>query len=784
MPARTEASDVTTVPLPIGGGMWSAGDPSSIPDGALRLVQNYTHRPGPRFDVRPPNTYDNLMSVASLLRWEDLTNQQTRMLALDASSNLFQKAASGETWGGAVTGASGTRVTDFANLRGKVYAMLDDGAGSPATAFVYDGSAVSATPFESTLVARTVTAFVDRLIFAYPRVVVTNLAQAIADAYDWLTGTLGWAFQNVTSLSTTKASGVIVGSLTTTSTAATCWVQFSQLVTAGFEDQYSGMVTVAASSSPRPYVWRCDLQNTHASFHVPFTLEWRVMNNRRKNTAYAVGDLVAEGPAIEAGGTLQRCIVAGTSANVDNPALSSTLGAQTVDGGVTWQCEGPNIIASLTGVLPTSSESSSFTTLYLEGAVPPRTNTVRISPALKFYNDASPLCTTKVIVNMSFRDGLADSNPAKANFGQQWTAGSYRYPFFNKESSLSGTRNLETIVWSETSQPTRIRAANFFEPKEFAGLPTAAAVASGRYVMWKRRGMWTFVGQADPDNPLLQEGPARGELGCVGPLARDVVDDVLFWIGENEIFAMRIGGEAVQLCGPGMREEIMAKGSGWVESQPSHNMPLLVVNRSTRELWVYTQKSILYCLKLPDTGDILQATGLWSKHPTPGAAEVRAMHYHRTTGEVYVAYGGFGLARLDPSQAATETIDNTATTYSMTSSLVWRTIENPSPQSEIFLDEATVWHLATASQSGQTLGFYVSRDRGSTYPVNNIVTPSLTDPRVPVPLCQLGNSLTLKVDYVGKGGPTQWSISKAAISLQDLGGDLPYTRPTGVSSSL
>ena len=287
------------------GGMFSAGDPSAIPDEHTVLMKNMLIRPGPRFDARPPATYDSLMTAQGLLQWEDLKDQQTRFLALDATK-LYQKATSGETWDAGTATVTGTRMVDYANYRGKVYVMMDDGAGSPSAAMVWDGTTLSSAPFNSTINGRCIAAFNDRLFIGYPRVTITNLVGFIT-GYDW-TGPIGWVATSASASNVTVATGATVCRISPTSTAAVCSMLFLK---AG----PLSIVNASASSSEQNFIWRSDIRGVDPTYRVPITLDWILFRVKGDTTAYAVGDIVTS-PSTPASAlpTAQRyrCTVAGT----------------------------------------------------------------------------------------------------------------------------------------------------------------------------------------------------------------------------------------------------------------------------------------------------------------------------------------------------------------------------------------------------------------------------------------------------------------------------------------
>jgi hypothetical protein len=467
---------------------------------------------------------------------------------------------------------------------------------------------------------------------------------------------------------------------------------------------------------------------------------------------------------------------------------------------VTFVNEGPDVIGSLEGTVFAAAEGSpsAWQTFYVEAQLPlasvgPASNNPAylVVPTLKFYNSTQSSLTTIVPIDVSFRDGLPDGDARKQNFGLQMTLGSFRYPFINTETALTATVNLESVIWSETSDPKTIRASNTFEPKEAAGLPTAACVLSGRYIMFKRRAFWVFKGTSDPDNPILPESPATMTDGCLGPRALAVMDDEAYFIGENGVYRFRIGGYPQDICGEGMFETIMARGANWVENQSTYNMPLIAIDRKYREVWVYTQKGTLFCYHMADSNAPSAASalfqqsgkGAWTQHDV-GGAEVAAMAYNPITQEMEFSFGGHGLARLDPSVTAQDTIDNTGTLYPVTKDIILKPFELYAPRYELCLHDIGIYHLANYTQAGEALWAYISFDRGATYPKFNEVRFDQTKPRIPISIFEAGLSVQVKLSHIGSAGESAWCVSRAESTMELMGGEWPLSRPTQLGSNL
>lgn len=778
--------DPKVVPVNLGTlGMFASGEPTAIPDGYVRSMRNMLIRPN-RIATRPPFVYDNLMAISGLMRWEDLVNQQTRFLALDTSRNLYIKSATTEAWSAAITGTlTASRITDYANYRGKVYYMLDDGAGNPIAAAMFDGTTITANPFSSAIFARTVTAFIDRLILGAPRVTITNrlfnsgTGPLPAYALDDVTY---WAATNVTATSVASGGTTIVR-LTPTSTAANA----CQVVSKVAANQTFNLPASASVQSALASVYLFN----DSTVDVPVTLEAILTTNANwaPGNAYPLNSqlLVATVP----GGTvfLYEATVGGVSGGGFPAVWPSAIGGTLVDNTVTWTNRGPQIIGSSEFTL---TPDSAWLPHYVLGTVAYLAHSIPIAIRVKFYNSSVTALTSLVSVGVSLRDGLADGNPLKRDYGCQITLGDFFYPFFNQESSASATVSLSSWIWSETTQPKVIRAANTEEPQEAAGLPTAACVLSGRFIGFKRRAFWVFKGSSDPDNPLLSESPATMTDGCLGPRALAVIEDEAYFIGENEIYSFRVGGYPRPICGDAMFETIMARGANWVENQSVYNMPLLAIDKAYGEVWVYTQKGKLFCYHMPETSAPSAASALfasggnkgsWTTHDV-GGAEVAAMAFNPITQEMEFAFGGHGLARLDSSVTAQDTIDNTGTLYPVTKDIILKPFELYSPRYELCLHDIGIYHLASFTQAGEALYAYVSFDRGATYPKSNEVRFDPANPRIPISIFQAGLSVQVKLSHVGSAGEAAWAVSRGEATLELMSGEWPLSRPTQIASNL
>lgn len=778
-----------TTPLLLGG-QFSVGNAASIPDGYVRALNNHLTRPG-RLPARPPFVYDNLMAINGLCNFDDTANRVRRLLAINTSQQVFEKATSGETWGGAnATTISGTRLTDSADYRGITYMMFDDGAGLPSGVASFDGTAISKSPLKvgvtlgQSLKARTVTTYDERLYFAYLRATLgsgvslsgLNNTVILGIAYDWTTGTTYGGLAaisqaNVTAAMVSIGTGSTSCRLSATSLAASACNTYWN-TGAGF-----GIIQVSpfAAGSDRHFQWRFSARGVSATFDVPFTIEWLMLNPVFRNTAYLADVVVTPG-----NGFRYHCTTAGTTA-VGAVAYNTVVNGTTTDGTAAFTCDGPDVLTAYEGTIPSLSNSPDYQTHFLTCDVPPAVFSVNVTPRLKFYNSTTTALAQLSAVDISLKDGVTDGDPRKANWGQQFTQGTFFYPFFNQESSAIATVDLEEVMWSEIGDPSNIRASNSYKLRESTGRPQAATTLGGRFLVAKRNAIWQFQDTGDPDIPIRREKFMAG-IGITGPRAHDKFEDEWFFVGENDCYRYKVGDEIPKpFCGNGMRETVMAKGANWVESQSTYKRPLLAIDQQQLIVWIYTQKGKLFAYDL--------RSGRWSTHYTAGNVEIDAMIWNPGTGNFYVSFGGHGLTRMDYTSVASDTIDNTATPLALDKSFVLPPLKISTLRFDAYCEGIKMLY-ASANPSLQSVTASISYDQGATYPNSVNYTPFLSSTSgdfVPITLdiCESGPSITLKVAASGPGGEGSWSLAEEMeMKLKINRGEFPRVNPTAGSSNL
>lgn len=755
-------------PLPITiGGQYVAGDAGPTPPGSSLAINNHLTRPS-RYPARPPFVYDGVMSVNGLANFDDTTNRAARLLAIDGTQHLYEKATSGEAWGAAnATLIAGTRLTDAANYRGFSYLMFDDGSGLPSAAASFDGTNVSTTPFTSRIQSRTVTTFDERLYFAYPRIVVTTYWGALgADKNNR-------AYKMATSMAPT---GCTIGDVSDGATGTFVRVTPTSLAVGAASLMVANADAVAVLPiGTTSFVFTSFFRSVNAAgFDLPLTINTDVGNNVSTSSPYVLGNFIASG------GFLYEATTAGTSAAIA-PAYGAVVGGTTADGTVVWTNRGSSTVGSSGAtIIPKSGD---WTRVDVSGTVPYSAVTqFTFSPHVLFYSSATAALPVLCAIDCAFKDGLADGDLRKANYGWQVTTGPFRFPFHNSESVTvnTATVDMNEVVWTEIGDPKNVRASNTYKLREAVGFPQAATTLGGRYLVAKRNAIWQFQDTGDPDIPIRREKFMAG-IGVVGPRAHDKYEDDWFFIGESEVYRYSLNDPIPKaICNDGMREVVMAKGADWVESQSTYKRPLLAIDQSRLIVWVYTQKGKLFAYDL--------RAGLWSTHYVSNRAEIDAMIWNPNTGNMYVSFGGYGLTRMDYTVQANDTIDNTATTYAGEMTVVFHPVETPSGvRMDATFEELRVMYSATGSQSGQTVTASTSFDQGATYAHSASCTPSVVSTAgnyllLPIPVWQTAPSVTVKVTRLGLLGEASWSLSPRVEALLNVRrGEFPQANPAAGS---
>ena len=751
------------------GGQYVAGDAGTIPDGSTFGLLNIFPRPN-RGASRPPFQYDGLAFIRGMANWFDATNRVRRLFAISGAKAASVKGVADETWSALTSTQINPVVNDFANYRGSLFLMLSTTGANPDSKASYDGNVLTNFPFMAQdLQGTTITLFNDRLYIAgvYLTVYVNDAAIPSNNraelGYDWSAAPTGGAFSYTNVLATVVASGATkICRLTPTSTAGNACSVYPYSVAIAPLQQGVTQFTSGVAPQSRFVTWLFSSRGVDAVVNVPYTIEWVLFSEIARNQTLALDAVMTTGEF------RYRVKAAGVTAAVA-PAFNTTAGVDTIDGTVTFTCLGSAVLAAAEGTVPNVSTRSSPIGRYLTAFVPPCSNAVTVTPRLKIYNSSQPALTTLAPIDISYRDGLADTDSQKANWGQQFTYSAFQYPFYNKETATNSVVYLPEVLYSEFGSPTQFMATNSYALNEGNGFPSAAIAAGGRYIAFKRDAYWIFQATTDPLIPIRREGTAHIGVGCIGPRALDTYEDIVFFIGESDIYQMEPGDTPTPICGDGMREEIMNHGADWVESQLTYKMPILAIDKDKLIVWVYTQKAKLYAYDL--------RAKLWSTHQVGDGFEVAAMLWNQNTKNFYVAFGDHGLARMDYATGATtganDTIDNSGTSYPGTMSVTFKAVEIDQDGLTLEFKLEHMTPRISCKVTGQQLTGAYSFDGGETFPKSQtLAITSLTTGKQfkPVRLdCQQSDTqITPKIECTGKLGEAAFALSPKVYCLLDV----------------
>lgn len=739
------------------------------------------------FVQRPQATYEGLTNVRGLGLWHDTANNVWRLIATDVNAGVYKmyvKGTSGETWGADVSSSNapfGT-ILDSISYRGKFLASVASAAGgkTPLRVIYYDGTTYDRDadlPFAGVY---SLAVIADRVVYGGVRLTGSNLASDITVyAYDPSLWTA-----TATTTSTITANGTTLYRITPTNTTT------SQVALV----HPTGVSNFFGNGSESIVQFRVELRGVDQVIDMPMTAQIKYSSARADSTAYTVGQVIV---VAASAGFRFRCTVAGTSAGAA-PAFSTTTGATTTDGGVTWICDGSDVASAKEFTVPNISRETRWTEAYTVAKIPDGAKT-DLTLVVKFGTEDIPTITLAP-VDFGYLDGRAAADPLKQNRGQQTEIGPYAadffFPFFSNETTANVTINRsDTIYVSDPLEPLRVRSSASFNMRQQPGDITAARVVAHKLYIFKREAHTVFGVTDDFLLPILPEGDAHVGTGVLNPKALVVSErGTMYGIGENYLWRMRPGGEPEDICGPAMRREMFNKSSAsWVEAQSAPaNRALLVYDQRNKRLLAYTQKGKLYAYDID--------SGSWSVYDFGGGDAVSAvgyeicdMAYNPNTDNVYIAFssaatGTAGLARLDETQAGAEDGISSSGTLPVYAELWPRAIEANSSETDLQIDTLRFRHAITANQTNQTTTGYVSTDGGVTFPKSLAFTaaPLSTGAYRPIeyPLFQSWHTIQPRIVHAGKGGAENFSVSGIEADIQVMRGFYPKDKPTFGASTL
>lgn len=755
----------TNPPKPIGieRGQFSGGDPARTPEGYLRKLRNCVWED--TWVSRPPFTYDAVASVRGLAAWHDEDNESTRLISLDSSRTVRAKNATGETWAslGSTSSSVVAGLLDYANFRDQIFLVFHDSnsvprfevsvGGALSTAFLNKNSANAAS-----FVPYTAAVFKERVFFGGVYLQWQNQLAESSAASDYAHNATHWTKTTVTATSSTVGSTTLYQITPTAVTGS---------LLAGRE------VSSVGFQSDGDAVYFAQFRGVHETYRVPLTLqikygpsgEWAAL------TAYAAGNIIVP---VTPNGSAYKCKTAGTTA-AGEPAWTTTVGAEFVDGSVTWICIGSDVIEQHEVYVPSASDESDWVTYIVRAHIPFNADAV-VQPVIKFGTESAPSVSLAPI-DFAYKDGLADGSPRKQSRGHQFTIGSLAMPFSNVDAlsdDPSTLKRRDYIYWTEVGDPELVREENFYVLRETPGHITGVRAVGDYLVVSKRDARWVFASSEDVNYVILPVGGARRGAGWLNAKACDIADDgLLYYVGENGVYRWNIDDEPEELCGEAMLREMFDKSAAtWCESQASPaNRALLTIDQKNKRLYVYVQKGRIHCY------DIRRQA--WSVIDAGGDSTVSArgyqicdMIYNPNTGHVYVAFteaatGTAGLARLDATQAAAQDQISSSGTLPVYFDIIPPPIE-ARPRADVFVERLFADVECTVANQSATA--YYSRDQGATFTATSTardLNTSMTNYEPERFVIAKGwGSITPRLLITGKAGTGALKLSGLSVDLR------------------
>lgn len=739
--------------------MVTSGDAARQEQGSSELMRNVIIEAGPKVSKRSgwDATGSAVVSsgIEAFMRWQDEPNAAEKLVA-QTSSALH--VWSGSAWGAAISGGA-AGLKDYANHLGK---LIWSAAGA---LYAYDGTTLGSNPLKEALSADSLTSWIGRLFLGRAKQVITNLLST-SEMYGG-----SWASTTVT------AESVTSGGKTTT--------RFRPTATFGVVESTAVVATgIAASAEGIPYVWRADLKGESADQQVPVTIGLAVAaDTAQRITPYVIGDLVAEVVATAPYFPIRlfRCTTAGTTAGVA-PTFPLDAGDTVTDGAVVWT----NIGSLFFATTETYVGAETWQTEWVAGELPPRTNSVDLYATifwghLSRFEDGDTVEFPPYPLQVGFKDGLADTNPLKRNYGQQVTQGKFFYEFVNTESGVSRTLDLPNRSYFTDALTLDIDADNYIDFTETPGPITCVkAIDEDTLAIMKRKGILLVAPGPTASVPVVRSGLLPG-VGAIHARAVAQYEGITYFVGEYGVYAFNGQGAPVEITTDKIRDSLFGRTS-WIEDGASlANIPTLRVHEKRKEIWVMTQQKQIFVYSIPRKAwtvfnIVTDANG------TTGA--VRDFIFFNDTMHLMGATNGpvkEGALR-DEVYAG-----GAATAYSTPAELWLRPVESLRRE-DVLIESLEVRHEATASQAAHTITAYVSKDDGVTFPYSHQVrltasTGGLTV--ASIPLWQTGDRLTVKLVSEGDAGSAVFNLFSFSLWFQVLSGEevMPDSA-TSLSASL
>jgi hypothetical protein len=477
-----------------------------------------------------------------------------------------------------------------------------------------------------------------------------------------------------------------------------------------------------------------------------------------------------------------------TFANSGSYAKSGAFVAPS-DGHVNWQCYieardtqevpltlkitdgGSKVYKSLEVLIPLGSSGEGFIRYSVTGYVPPGTSyELQITPGTS---------SRPAGLNMVFGFSDVTGNPDTER-GQLLTHGRFNFDSCPLGAAAVIEEHPDWVIWCETDEINHWRAINFEKLIEYPGEITLVRGGQGVVAVYKRNAVWLFGVTDIPDQPLIRQGFTVG-IGCRGPRAFAKWEQRHFFIGDNQVWAWGLSGQAEPLVDPGMRDYLFAPATMVAN-------PILEIDPDKRELWVHIQQNKLHVFHFD--------SGAWTEFDmldsTSSPLNISDLLYTVASGETQpymwaIESSGMSIVRLDPSA----TLDRVGAFggVPITVEIIPRPIEFPSPRPLLGLEKFEFDHEITDIPADHVLNIATSTDGGATWSENK---SSKITPAVPVggdtrPL-QIsyrtgGRKIFARIQYSGLAGASRFNLNAIWVQVVARGRDVQAINPTPVSDT-
>lgn len=769
------------VKIPVGG-MFLAGDLASAPQGSSLLARNVLFRPGNRIEARPVYKAVTLSNFdgggysathASKTYWfldgTDWTDAAIQRFAVKSQINSYEYEYLG-VWDETAKDFDCLQGSDKAVCSGvlKGWAQWGDTvyiltytswfpypSYDPARSITLwkPGSQTSVAddvfnPFKEGdpvtnryISGNSIACYIDRLFFGGHLSLIRNLLYEMdISAPYFSSGLAGWATSNATWSSDSftndyeSTTGYLYKIAPDAGTTTVCYAQIEEsdgiVIDTRSVDEDITLDYMLLTSFSNLSEETCGLTVT-----VRPTYPWKPSWN-----SFPLGYTIV--PTVE-NGFRYRCIQADNTTGVTEPTWPTTVGETVNDPTASdhiWECVGPDTYYTKELVIPGRSVQDTYGGWDLDWH-PIKFPLNELGSAYIRYTwgteDFPEWPTDGLIVGK--KDGFAEGDKRKQNYGQQITKGGYYFDFFNVETEPAReASNKKRLFWTETGR-REFRAYAWRDIVDITGNITAILDFNGTFVVFTDKNMQTFAGTAEPDAPIVPITTFH-DVGCLSWKAYDRIDNTLFFIGQEDVFMWDGQSAPIPITGLGMREEIFKRSAGDFVTDISDAdytpIPILRIDKKNKDVYVYTRDKIVYVYNIE--------RGAWSYIDFPydvngNLDRIIDMHYF--DGEMFFS---------TKTQKVLSTL-GTGATYDYTVTLDLPLIEIIDPRIEVLVESLNIRHKMATSKQFTVM---ISRTGTDTFTEQTTVTvPARTEliKTEEIPLWQTSGQLRIRLTSTNSG---------------------------------